>query len=677
MANMKRAYEVKTGLPGEIFVLKAVGTEELGRPFNFEVNLLSTEEIDLEKLLGKSVTLKVQGDDGNCVRKFNGVACEVETVGMRGGYYETQVNLRPWFWILNRVSDNKVFQEKKVTDIISDVFKANGFSDFMDKTSETYRKRDYCVQYGETTFEFISRLMEEEGIYYYFEHSDDKHVMTLVDGKSQHPDSGFSGGQSKLVFRPAGDAFPGLEHIQQFRLRHSLQTEKVVLNSYDYEKPKAELKKESKSNEKHAHSDLERYEYGQLWPEAQDGDHLTRARLTEHSAKYKVVEGVSNASGIGSGFVLEMSEHPSKAQNGKYLVAKTTISFRNNDIENYFGEEDPYYSCRFSAIPSSRKYHIQRKTRKGLVRGPQTAVVVGPSKEEIWTDKYGRVKVQFHWDRLGKKDEKSSCWIRVATTWAGNVWGSISIPRIGQEVIVDFLEGDPDQPIITGSVYNDQQMPPFALPDNKTQSGIRTRSSKDGSTKTFNELRFEDKKDSEEIYFHAETNFKRVVENDDFLVVGASKKDKGDQTIDIHNDRTVTLAEGNDSLTIEKGNREDVIKKGNDTLKVDSGNQTIKVKKKISIEAGDELHIKVGMSSLTMKKNGDITIKGKNIKTDGKGKITFKAIQDFSAEGMNAKVTGKIGAEVKGVNSKVEGSAMLDLKGGGMAKLKGGVTMIG
>ena len=251
------------------------------------------------------------------------------------------------------------------------------------------------------------------------------------------------------------------------------------------------------------------------------------------------------------------------------------------------------FQMRLTAIPSNTPFRPPRLTPKPFVQGPQTAIVVGKKGEEIYTDEHGRVKVQFHWDRVGKKDENSSCWIRVSSTWAGNAWGAIHLPRIGQEVIVDFLEGDPDRPIITGRVYNADNKPPYALPDNKTQSGVKSRSSKEGTTETFNELRFEDKKDAEEIYFHAEKDFERIVENNDTLRVGFEKKDQGDQTIAIHNNqklvvgnneskdgsqtieiwknRTETVKEGNEKITIEKGNREVIVSKGNDTLTISHG----------------------------------------------------------------------------------------------------------
>jgi type VI secretion system secreted protein VgrG len=309
-----------------------------------------------------------------------------------------------------------------------------------------------------------------------------------------------------------------------------------------------------------------------------------------------------------------------------------------------------HFDCKFEAIGSQRPFRSASITPKPVVKGPQTALVVGKSGEEIWTDQYGRVKVQFHWDRLGEKNENSSCWLRVAQIWAGKQWGAIHIPRIGQEVIVDFLEGDPDQPIVTGRVYNSEQKVPYDLPANQTQSGLKSRSTKEGTAELFNELRFEDKKDEEQIYFHAQKNFDRVVENNDTLKVGFEKKDKGNQTIDIYNDRTVTLEKGHDKLQIKEGNRTELIDKGNDELTIAQGNNTITISQgnltikidagKASIEAAQEILLKVGNSSITIKPAA-IELASVNIKSTADGQL-----------------------EATGAQAKVTGSGMLDLNGG-------------
>jgi len=320
-------------------------------------------------------------------------------------------------------------------------------------------------------------------------------------------------------------------------------------------------------------------------------------------------------------------------------------------------------------------------TPKARVDGTQTAVVVGPAGEEIFTDKYGRVKVQFYWDRQGKKDANSSCWVRVGTSWGGKQWGATHIPRIGQEVVIAFEEGDPDQPVIVGSVYNANLMPPYTLPDNRTQSGIKSRSSLKGDAETFNELRFEDKKDSEEIYFHAQKDFNRVVENNDTLKVGFLKKDKGDHTIEIFNnhslkvgcpeadegsqtvevykDRTETLKTGNEKLTVEQGNRDVNVKMGNDTHKIDQGNRDVKIdmgNDSLKISMGNQTtKLDLGKSETEAMQSIELKVGQSSIKIDQTG-VTIK--------GMMISIEGQVKTDVKGVMTTVNGDGMLTLKGG-------------
>jgi type VI secretion system secreted protein VgrG len=322
------------------------------------------------------------------------------------------------------------------------------------------------------------------------------------------------------------------------------------------------------------------------------------------------------------------------SENGKKYVV---TSVRHEATDGTYGPTAMTggYNNNFTCVPATVTYRAPRLTPKPFVQGPQTAVVVGPAGEEIYTDKYGRVKVQFFWDRKGKKDENSSCWVRVAEVWAGKTWGMVFNPRIGQEVVVDFLEGDPDRPLITGRVYNADQMPPYTLPDNQTQSGVKTRSSKNGSTENFNELRFEDKKGSEDIFFHAEKDFHREVENDDDLKV------LHDQTIEIKNNRTETVKEGNETIAIKQGNRDVTIEMGNESLKIKMGNQTTKLDLGASsTEAMQSITLKVGQSSITLDQMG-VTIKG-----------------------MMISIQGQVQTEVKGVMTQVSGDAMLTVKGG-------------
>jgi type VI secretion system secreted protein VgrG len=378
-----------------------------------------------------------------------------------------------------------------------------------------------------------------------------------------------------------------------------------------------------------------------------------------------LIEGSGNCRHFTAGHQFTFDQHFNA--NGNYIL--TRIEHEVDLSGTYFPSSTPVgemYRNRFQCIPQALSYRPVRKYAKPRINGLQKAVVVGPSGQEIFTDQYSRVKVQFLWDRLGKNDANSSCWIRVASFWAGKQWGLVHIPRIGQEVLVDFLEGDPDQPIIVGSVYNAAQMPPYLLPDNMTQSGLKSRSTLQGTIDQFNELRFEDKKGSEEIYFHAEKNFTRIVENNDLLQVGyqvkdgAHQSDDGSQTIKIYKDRTETLETGNETVTIAKGSRTHNIKT-DDTLTVE-GKQTITI-------TGDQtITIKTGNRSVTISTGGSTT--------EAATSIVLKV-------GGNSITIDQAGITVKGTMISIQGQATLEakspmttVKGDGMLTLKGGVTMI-
>jgi type VI secretion system secreted protein VgrG len=308
-----------------------------------------------------------------------------------------------------------------------------------------------------------------------------------------------------------------------------------------------------------------------------DGNQLTKVRIEELQSNYKRLAGTSDHRELNAGKMFNLVEHKRKGEDAEYALVKTEVEVESAEIAQMREGAENRFAVKFIAIPSRDPFRPGRTTVKPFVHGPQTAIVVGKSGEEIWTDKYGRVKLQFHWDREGKSDENSSCWIRVSQAWAGKNWGSIHIPRIGQEVVVSFLEGDPDRPLVTGRVYNADMMPPYGLPDNQTQSGILSRSTKSGTPENANELRFEDKKGEEKITFHAEKNFERVVENNDSLKVGFEKKDEGSQTIEVYKNRSATIKTGDDSIKVAAGNH---------TIKVDAGTSTIEAAQKITLKVG-------------------------------------------------------------------------------------------
>jgi type VI secretion system secreted protein VgrG len=443
-----------------------------------------------------------------------------------------------------------------------------------------------------------------------------------------------------------------------------------VLDDYDFEVPTGNLEAKFTRLKQHSHAQAEHYDYPGNYLKSKTGETYANIRLDELQIEHELIQGRGNALGLQTGALFTLNNHYIDTENSDHVVTYTDFTINSN---LYGGStEESHYDCRFTAIRATQQFRPGRITPVPFVHGLQSATVVGKSGEEIWTDKYGRIKVQFHWDRYGKDDEKSSCWIRVAYPVAGKNWGWISLPRIGQEVVVSFLEGNPDRPLITGSVYNALQMPPYELPANQTQSGIKTRSSKDGVATNFNEIRFEDKKASEEVYIHAEKDFNCVIENNETRKIGLDKKDEGNQTVEIQNHRTVSLLAGNDTLTVKQGNRVTSVDTGNNTLQVktgncetnvDTGNNSLNVKTgncNTHISTGNYvIDVDVGKVAITATTAIELTVGGNSIKIDQKG-ITIKGL------------TVTVQADVK-LDAK---SPLTTVNGDGTLTLKGGMTMI-
>ena len=632
--------QVKSGLGKDVLLFRGFSaTEQLGRLFQFDVDVLSTDAgIQLQDVLGTPMTVQMDLPGGE-KRFFNGLVSRFSQEGAVGSLTWYHATLRPWLWFLTRTADCQIFQEMTVPDIIKKVFKDKGFTDVEDKLAGTYRSWVFCVQYRETAFNFVSRLMEQEGIYYYFKHTDGKHQLVLADDYSSHEP--FPDYDTVPYFPPTASERRERDHISEWSVAKEVQTGTFVLDSYDFEKPKGDLLVKSTIKKDHAHDDAEFFDHPGEYLVSGEGNAYVNARVQELAVQHEIAQGEGNAHGIAVGSIFTLDGCDREDQNREYLVVSTNCQAHEQGYESGSSASDLSFSCNFRAVPSEVPYRSPRVTPKPIVQGPQTAVVVGPQGEEIWTDKYGRIKVQFFWDRYGKSDENSSCWMRVAQVWSGKEWGAIQIPRIGEEVLVNFLEGDPDQPLVTGRVYNADRMPPYKLPDNQTQSGIKTRSAKGGHPDAFNELRFEDKKDEEEVYFHAEKDFNRVVENNDTLKVGYEKMDPGDQTVEIYNDRTVTLEQGKDKLEVKTGDREVVIGRGNHATAVQQGNHSVAVEAgESTVEAMQSIEFKVGGSSVKIEP-AQITLKSVQIVIEGDAMVT-----------------------VKGAMTEVKADAQLTLKGG-------------
>ena len=608
ISQQNRPIKIATPLgEDKLLFYRMHGTEKLCELFEFELELLSEDEaIDPDRLLGENVTVAL-GLTEDKWRYFNGYVARFGQYEMLDGFAVYRMTLRPWLWFLTRAANCRIFQDINVPDIVKQVFRDQGFSDIQEKLSGTYAVREYCVQYRETDFNFACRLLEEEGIYFYFTHENGKHHLVLADSGSAHDK--FPGYESIPYHAEQGGIDKTrTDHIHEWVYSHSIQPGTHVLSDYDFKKPKAGLIVKSSLTMPHTHAGYEIFDYPGGHKEIGVGEGIVRSRMEARRAQFESFEGQCNARGLGVGNLFKLTEHRKQSQNREYLVVSAEYRLQ---LDSYIASSTSaagadLFQCGFSAINSSLNYRPPRITPKPLVHGAQTAVVTGPAGEEIHTDQYGRVKVQFHWDRYGKHDEHSSCWMRVAQPWAGKNWGMMAIPRIGQEVVVEFLEGDPDQPLITGSVYNNSQMPPYPLPANKTQSGIKSRSSKGGQPAHFNEIRFEDKKGHEQVYLHAEKNLDTVVEASESRSVGGSR------TTSIHHDEKLTIKEGDRTGTLDKGSDKLTATLGNMTIEAPAGKYALS-SKEVEITGTTSIKLICGGSLIEMTP-ATITIKSPLVK---------------------------------------------------------------
>jgi type VI secretion system secreted protein VgrG len=577
-----------------------------------------------DDILGKSVTVTVDLPD-DAKRHFNGYVTRFAIGAHRGRQYGYQATVRPWLWFLTRTSDCRIFQEMSVPDIVKSVFEDHSIALFEFKLFRSYRKWTYCVQYRESDFNFVARLLEHEGIYWYFEHTEGQHKLILVDSQSAH--DAVPGHDTLPYFENGASAPPDTEFVSDWSFSREVKTGKAVLSSYDFERPSTNLKVDKDKSRGYELSDYEIFDYQGDYTQNADGTQLAEDRLDEMQSRFQLLRGTSNGHSIEVGRLLKLSQHPRDDQNAEYLITALSVHAHVNAQES--GGSAGGYECSFSAIPSEQQFRPPRRTPKPFVQGQQTAVVVGPGGEEIFTDKYGRVKVQFHWDRYGKRNDKSSCWVRVSYPWAGKNFGAIHIPRIGQEVVVGFLEGDPDQPLITGRVYNAEQMPPWDLPANATQSGILTRSSKGGGYGNANAIRFEDKAGSEQLWIHAEKNQDIEVENDETHWVGhdRTKTIDHDETVHVKHDRTETV-DNDETITVHHDRKERV-----------DNNEKISIGVNRSEDVGSNETISIGANRTeTVGADETITIGSNRTVTIGASKTETVALQRTRAVGINESI---------------------------------------
>ena len=528
LIQSSRLATLYTPLGEDVLSLRSLhATEQLGRLFTFELEVESEQDdIKADDLLGQPVVVEVNLPPGG-ERYFHGfVNCFTHSPRVGRRYFRYHLTVVPWLWMLTRQADCRIFQNKSVPDILRDVFGRRGFSAFEINLHGTYDPWEYCVQYRETDFNFVSRLMEQEGIYYYFKHTLDDHTLVLVDSPDAHQP--FPSYEKVILRARAGTHGSEDELLREWRNEHRHHTGAFAQTDYDFTQPRVNLATQNHLPGEFVQSDHEVYDYPGEYVKYNQGEALAKVRMEEIRAERVVYHSAGNVAGLTTGYKFSLTGPTGFKHEGDYLVTGTSIYLKTANYATGGVDDDgegDSFNVACALIPAAEPFRPARLTPKPVLQGVQTAVVTGPKGEEIYTDKYGRIKVQFHWDREGKFDENTTCFIRVGQVWAGKRWGATFIPRIGQEVIVAFLEGDPDQPIVVGSVYNGEQMPPYLGdgPDPKHKddpkvSGIKSLSTKGGGG--FNELRFDDNKGKEEVFLHAEKNFDTRVKSNALTSVG-------------------------------------------------------------------------------------------------------------------------------------------------------------
>jgi type VI secretion system secreted protein VgrG len=629
---------LSTPISDTLQLVSLEGEEALSTAFSFHLEFSSTDpNLDLSAALAQTMAVKF-ALPGGASQYLHGI---VTSFGQGGrdatGTISYYARIEPWFALLRMNVDCRIFQNQSVPEIVEAVFQKLGLTDFKNSLTGRYAARDYCVQFGESTFDFLSRLMESEGIFYFFTFTASAHTLVLADDPSAFT---ALSGVSTIRFGQTGRSVETVDLMTGGGVEQRLVPAKVAVDDFNFVNPATDLYTVAEGTGGGNFAKvLSLYRYPGLYTVKSDGETVSTRELASTETPRRQLHGSSQCRAFHAGAKFTLAEHFNAALNTGYVLR--SVTHRLNMLQNT-------YSNEFTAFPASATFRPPRITPAPKVHGSQTALVVGKSGETIWTDQYGRVKVKFHWDRATSSDETSSCWVRVAQGWAGAQWGSLFIPRIGQEVIVSFLDGNPDRPIVTGSVYNGTQTVPYALPDQQTRSTIKTSSSADGSK--FNELRFEDKADAEEVFLRAQKDFNVSV--------------LGDQTVTIANYRKLTVSTKDETHTIAQGNRTLEVTKGNETHTV-GGTRTVTV-------TGDESH--TSKAKFTHTVAGDYTLKvSGNLTLDVTGSIMMKAGTSIStqagtsianAAGTTISNQAQVSIESKsGAQHTVESSGILSLKG--------------
>jgi type VI secretion system secreted protein VgrG len=649
-----RIIKINTPLGKDVLLLRGFsGQEAISSLFQFQLDLIAEnrQNVAFDKLLGQKVSIEVMLPDDK-TRYFHGIVNSFSQGGRGERFTTYRAEMVPQLWLLTRTVRSRIFQQVSIPDILKKVLQS---LDVAFELQGKYEPRDYCVQYNESDFQFASRLMEEEGIYYFFKHSEDGHKMVMADSPQSHPDMPEI---SKIIYEEVTGGTRLEERITRWEKMQELRSGKYTLWDHCFELPHKHLEAEktvleSVSVGKVAHKlkvggndKLEIYEFPGAYAQRFDGidpgggerqadlqkvfednKRTVGIRMQQETLPALEINGESTCRNLVSGYKFTLADHFNAE--GQYVV--TSVSHvAKHEITTGHTTAETHYTNEFTCIPFALPFRPERTTECPFIYGSQTAEVVGPAGEEIFTDKYGRVKVQFHWDRDGKMDANSSCWIRVASGWAAKNWGMVQIPRIGQEVVVTFLEGDPDQPLIVGCVYNAEQMPPYKLPDNKVMGGWKSNTSPGGGGS--NEISFNDTKGKEMVTIHAQYNMGTTVEHDD--------------TQTVHNNRTIDV-DGTHTETIKKDT----------TITVTDGKILVTAQSSsIHMEAATEIQLHVGASTLLMKSDGSIKLDGVNIAING--------IEAVKTHGMMVSSEADLNHNIKGTLTMSEGSATNTVKGG-------------
>ncbi|NQZ08751.1 MAG: type VI secretion system tip protein VgrG, partial [Algicola sp.] len=592
-------------------VVRLRGHEGLSEIFQFKLELaIEDDEVTFDEVVGQTCVISIldpnhiEGEDDH-ERFIHGIVSHFEIGDESDEFTIYHAEVVPKVWAMNHRHNCRIFQKQSVVDIVTTLLKDLGLEgdEYRFDCSGSYEPYVYRVQYRESELSFMCRLLEAEGIFYYFEHTEDKHVLVLADDsqtlKPIEGDTNLPIIHEKGVVRAP--------HIFQFRYRESLTPGKVTLRDYNFEKPRLKLQSEKEDEQ---YQDREIYDYPGWFANKGRGDSLSRLRLESRTAFRKMGSGKSSVNRMTPGYRFDLKDPKRDQLNIEYLITRVEHkSAQPGVLKARATTEGSRYVNTFTCIPAQAIFRPEQKTHIPIVEGSQTATVVGPKGEEIYTDEHGRVKVQFHWDRLGRSDEKSSCWIRVSQLWAGGGYGGFFLPRIGQEVIVDFLEGNPDNPIIIGRVYHGINKTPYNLPAEKTKSTIKSNTSKGGNG--FNEFRFEDKKGEEQVFIHAQKNQDIRVKNSHFESVGNEHHlSVGKNRFEFIKENDHKMVDG-DTLIKVKGNvnnlnEADLLQEttGNESYKVGgdrmqevTGAEHLKASQDINIESGMNFGVKAGMNT--------------------------------------------------------------------------------